>query len=296
MKQNLVIFVLGAIALLSLPGCTGNTSTSSDVTTTTTPSDTQASIKAGGSSSALDFLRALEVAYESTSKNKQITLLEPGQSENIIAGIKQGLVDVGAISKTLKPEENDGTLEFREVAKDALVVATNSSVTGVKNLTTENLKAIYSGSVTNWQQLGGQNAQIVVLDRPEDESAKRLLRKYYLGKDLKNAANAVVLRKEGELIQTIQSTPHSIGAFSLAHAVSHKLPVNRLSLNNIEPTLENLKTGKYQMTRTITVVWSKKASEATKSFINYILSPSGTEILEQSSFVSITPAAVSQVK
>jgi phosphate transport system substrate-binding protein len=298
MKQNLVIFALGVIpiALLILPGCSTNTSTPTAVTATTAASNTQASIKVAGSSSALDFLRTLETDYESTSKNRQITLLEPGQSENIIAGIKQGLVDVGGISKNLKPEENDGTLEFREVAKDALLVATHPSVTGVKNLTTENLKSIYSGSVTNWQQLGGPNAQIVVLDRPEDESAKRLLRQYYLGKDLKNAPNAIVLRKEGELIQTIQSTPYSIGTFSLANAMSHKLPLNRLSLNNIEPTVENLKTGKYPMARTIGIVWSKKASEATQSFVSYIFSQAGTNILEQSGFASVTPAVGSNVK
>jgi phosphate transport system substrate-binding protein len=296
MKQNLVIFALGAIALLGLPSCSTNSTAPSNVTATTAPSDTQASIKVASSSSTADFIRILEAAYKSTSKSKQITLLEPAQSENIIAGIKQGVVDLGAISKSLKPEENDGTLEFREVVKDALLVATHPSVTGVKNLTTENLKAIYNGSVTNWKQLGGLNAQIVVLDRPEDESAKRLLRKHYLGKDLKNAPNVIVLRKEAELIQTIQSTPYSIGAFSLAYTISHNLVVNRLSLDNIEPTLENLKTGKYAMARTIGIIWSKKASEATQLFVSYIFSQPGMNVLEQSGFASVTTAAVSQVK
>jgi phosphate transport system substrate-binding protein len=296
MKQNVVIFALSAIALSGLASCSTNTSTPTNITATTAASNTQTSIKAAGSSSVIDFLRILETAYESTSKNKQITLLESGQSENIIAGIKQGLVDVGAISKSLKPEELDDSLEFREVVKDALLVATHPGVTGVKNLTTENLKSIYSGNITNWQQLGGPNAQIVVLDRPEDESAKRLLRKYYLGKDLKNAPNAVVLRKEGELIETIQSTPYSIGAFSLANAMSHKLPVNRLSLNDIQPTVENLKTGKYPMARTIGIIWSKKASEATQSLISFIFSQSGTNVLEQSSFASVTSTVGSKVK
>jgi phosphate transport system substrate-binding protein len=296
MQRNIVIFTLGAIALLGLSSCSPNNSTSSTPVATTAASKTLTSVKAGGSSSGKDFLRILKTAYESSDKTKQIILSEPGQSENIIAGVKQGLLDLGAISKSLKPEENDGSLEFREVAQDILLVATHSSVTGVKNLTTENLKAVYSGKITNWKQLGGPDASIVVLDRPEDESAKRLLRQHYLGKDLQNAPNAVILRKEGELIQSIQSTPYSIGAFSLAHAISHKLNVNRLSLNNIEPTAENLQTGQYPMARTIGIVWNKKASEATKSLVSYIFSPAGTKILEQSGFAYTTQATATKSK
>jgi phosphate transport system substrate-binding protein len=291
MKPHLIIYAFSAIVLIHLSSCSTAPSTPSAPSEKTAASSVQSSIKAGSSSSTVDFLKTLKAAYTTTTPGSAITLLEPGQSETIVAGIKQGIVDVGAISKALKPEENDGTLEFREVAHDALLVATHSSVTGITNLTTENLKDIYSGNVTNWKELGGPDADIVVLDRPEDESAKRLLRKHYLGDALKNAPNAVVLRKEGELIQTIQSTPYSIGAFSLAHAISHKLSVNRLNLNEIEPTPANLKSGKYPMSRTISVIWGKKSSEATQSLIRYIFSPSGTEVLERSGFAAVSAGA-----
>jgi phosphate transport system substrate-binding protein len=292
MKRNLLTLALSAIALLGLTCCTTTTST---VSTTTASANvvipTQTSIKVGGSSSALGLIQMLQTKYEATVTNVKITQLEPGQSENIIQGIKLKLIDLGAISKKLKPEENDGSLESREIAHDALVIATHPSVTGVKNLTTENIKAIYSGDITNWKQLGGTDAKIVLLDRPEDESAKRLLRQHYLGKDLKNSPEAVVFRKEGELIQAIQSTPYSIGCFSLAHAISHKLPVNHLSLNGIEPTPENVKSGKYPMVRTISIVWHKNHSEATQGLIQYISSPSAINAMEQSGFISVTQSA-----
>ncbi|MCC3505615.1 MAG: substrate-binding domain-containing protein [Microcoleus sp. PH2017_19_SFW_U_A] len=266
MKRNLLILTLGAIALFGLPSCSTNASTSTATTVATAAAPTDASLKIGGSSSTIGVIQTLATNYESTSQNTKITQLEPGQSETVIAGVKQQLIDIGAISKTLKPEENDGTLEFREVAHDALLVATHPSVKGVKNLTTKDLKAIYSGTLTNWKKLGGPDAKIVVLDRPEDESAKRLLRKHYLGKDLKSSPQAVVFRKEGELIEA-------------------KLPVNRLSLNNVEPTAENVKAGKYQMVRPIEILWHKNASESTQGLIKYIFSPSGTTALEKSGFV-----------
>ncbi len=158
----------------------------------------------------------------------------------------------------------------------------------MKNLTTKNLQDIYSGTISNWQQLGGPNAKIVLLDRPDDESAKKLLRQYYLGADLKNSPKAIVLKKEGELIESIQSTPYSIGAFSLAHAVSHQLPVNRLSLNGIAPTKENFIAKKYSMVRTISVVWHKNPSTATQDFIQFIFSPAAASAVEKAGFIAAT--------
>ncbi|NEO53616.1 MAG: phosphate ABC transporter substrate-binding protein [Okeania sp. SIO3B5] len=291
MRHNLIILMLGAIALVGTSSCSTQTTTSPAPTATTLTNNAEtAPIKTGGSSSTVDFLHTLKTAYESTSKTGQITVLQPGQTENIIAGVKQGLIDMGSISREIKPEENDDALNFRKVAKDALVVAIHPSVTGVTNLTTKQLKAIYSGSLTNWKQLGGPDAEILLLDRPEDESAKRLLREHYLGQDLPSSPNAIVLRKEGELIETLENTPNSIGTFSLAYAISHNLPVNRLKLNGIVPTPENLKTGKYPMARTIGIVWSRDVSDATQAFVNYILSQSGASALEKSGFASITQA------
>lgn len=288
---NLFMILLGAIALIGLPSCTpavnmpGNSADSAANSTAQTP------VKIGGSSSALSLLKILASQYKKTTPNAQITELEPGQSENVIAGIQQGFVDIGGISKTLKPEENNGSLESREIGKDALLVATHPSVTGVKNLSTENLKAIYSGTLTNWQQLGGPDAKIVILDRPEDESAKRLLRKHYLGADLPNSPAAIVLRKEGELIQSLQSTPYSIGAFSLAHAISHNLPVNRLSLNGIAPSPEALKSGKYAMVRTIVIAWKKNPAGSTQALVDYLFSPHSVQSLEQAGFIAASTSS-----
>jgi phosphate transport system substrate-binding protein len=296
MQQQLLILALGAIAMITLPACstvnggsaTSNTIGANNATATNGLNQTQTAIKAGGSSSSVDFLQTLRTAYESSVKTVSVSLLEPSQSENVIAGVKQGLIDLGALSKTLNPEEIDG-IEFRAIAQDALLVATHATVTGVKNLTTTQLKGIYSGKITNWKELGGPDAAIVVLDRPEDESAKRLLRQHYLGDDLVNGPNAVVLRKEGELIQTLQSTEYSIGAFSLAHAIIHRLPVNRLNLDDIAPTPQTLKTGQYPMVRTIGLIWRKNATEATQSLVQYVFSPAGTAVLTESGFA---PTAV----
>jgi phosphate transport system substrate-binding protein len=282
MKQNILFTVaLGMTALLGTTSCTSNNTSQAEV-------KIQQEIKLGGSSSTHTAIKILGDAYAAENQNVKLTFLPEGQSGSGIAGVKKGLRDIAGVSRKLKPEEDDGSVIYKELATDGLVVATHPSVKGISNLTTEQLKAIYSGAVTNWRQLNGPNAAIIVLSRPEDESAKKLLRKHYLGKELKNAPKAVVMRYEPELINALQNTPHSIGTFSLAYSISNKLPVNRLSLNNIEPTPENIKSGKYKMLRSIGVVWDKNLSEATQQYLDFAFSKKGEEILNNSGFVAST--------
>ncbi len=271
-----VVSLTAGMALLGLPGCAPNPPG---------PQQTQQEVKITGSGSTYPAMKALADAYEAKEDTIEIEFLPPSQSENGISGAREGLVDLGSLSRTLKPEEDDGTLVYREVARDALTVATHADVGGVTDLKTEDLKAIYSGETTNWQQLGGPDAKIVVLDRPEDESGKRLLRDHYLGQDLKNAPDAVVLRHESDLIEAVTGTPYSIGAFSLAYAISNQLTVNRLSLDDVAPSPETVQAGQYPMVRTLGIVSRQSPSEATQSFIDFIFSDAGSQALLKAGFV-----------
>ncbi|MFH7025411.1 MAG: substrate-binding domain-containing protein [Heteroscytonema crispum UTEX LB 1556] len=280
------------IALTGLSGCT-NTHTNAN-TNTSADTQTHSELKIAGDASTYPAMKILADAYSAKVKNTTLTFLPPNQSEAAIAGVKDGLLEIATISKQLKPESDDGTLEYRQAAKDALLVATHPSVKEVTNLTTQNLKAIYSGAIKNWKDLGGPDAKIVLLDRPEDESAKLLLRKHYLGKKLKNSPQTIIMRHEGDLVAALQNTPYSIGAFSLANAISNKLPVNHLSLNGIEPTPENVRSGKYQMVRTNGIVSKKNATKATQGFIDFTLSAEAGEVMSKSGFVQATQTMVKQ--
>ena len=248
---------------------------------------TQQIVKITSSTAMVTVLKLLAEAYQANNKTVRIEFLSPSQSQGAIAALQNHIVDIAGITHPLKPKEDNGKIQYRELAKDLLLVATHSSVQGVTNLTTKDLRAIYRGDITNWKELGGPDATILVLDRPEDESAKRLLRQYYLGQD-KTTSKAIILIKEGELIGTLQDTPYSIGAFSLAYSLINQLPVNRLSLNKVAPTLENFTKGQYPMVRHMGIVWDKAPSAATQGFIDFIFSPSGAKVLQQNGFVPVT--------
>lgn len=286
MKTITARLVVGMI-LLGLCSCNSvesNTTTNINQIASKTDLQTQTTIKLAGSSSSVTALKLLAEAYQERNKTTRIDFVFHSQSEGAIAALKNGIIDIAVSSHKLKPEEDNGKIQYRELAQDLLMVATHNSVQGVTNLTTTQLKSIYGGKIINWQEVGGTNAAIVVLDRPEDESAKKLLRKYYLGKD-KTTTKAVVLNKEGELIDTLQSTPYSIGAFSLAYSQINQLPINRLSLNSIAPNRDNLISGKYQMVRKLGIIWHKEPKPSTQKFVDFIFSAEGTKLLQDKGFI-----------
>lgn len=282
MKRNILFTVaLGMTALLGLPSCIPNKTTQAEI-------KTKQEIKIAGSSSTYRVMKILADGYMSQNQNVKVTFLPKSQSGSGIAAVQEGLADIASVSRKLNPKEKYSPVIYKEIAKDGLVVATHPNVKGVNNLTTSQLKAIYSGAVINWQELGGQNAEIVLLDRPEDESAKRLLRQYYLGKELKNAPKAAIMRHEPDLINALQNTPNSIGAFSLGYSISNKLPVNHLSLNNVEATPENIKSDKYKMVREIGIVGEENPSAATQAFLDFALSEKGNQLLDNFGYAPST--------
>jgi phosphate transport system substrate-binding protein len=286
MKKIANSIIIGII-LLGLCSCNSVKSTdqtNSNQVTNQTDSQVKKIIKIGSSSSTVTVLKLLAQAYQSQNKTVKIEFISNSQSEGAIAALKNDIIDIAGSSRQLKPEDDNSEVQYRELAKDLLIVATNNSVKGVTNLSTKQLKAIYKGDITNWRELGGGNADIVVLDRPEDESAKKLLRKYYLGEE-KTTTKAVILNKEGELIETLQSTPNSIGAFSLASSLINQLPVNHLSLNGVVPKAENFATGQYQMVRHIGIIWKKAPSAPTQGFIDFIFSEEGKKLLQNNGFI-----------
>ncbi len=281
MKKNKLFLIPLIAMLLVIFSCAINTNGNIS-------NQAQQEIKISGYSSVYPALKVLADAYEVKNPNTKVSILTPTKSEVSIAGVKDGLLDIGTLSWEFKPEEKEDKLEYYLLAKDALLVATHPSVTNIMNVTTEQLKGIYSGKIENWKDLGGSDAKIVVLDRAENEHAKYLLRKYYLGQDLKISSEVVVLRNESEVIAAIQNTPYSISAFSLAYAISNNLPVNRLSLNGVEPSIENIKNNKYQMVRPIGITIKKSPTKPVQKFVNFAMSQAGKEELAKYSFVAYT--------
>jgi len=179
----------------------------------------------------------------------------------------------------LSEEERMLGLNYIPFAADPVVFATNSDV-GVAGLSTGNLQDAYSGKVTNWSQIGGIDLEITVLDREEDEAAKRLLRQKVLGEDFLVTSTAAVLCRENDMVAALSKTPGSLGFVSLGYVKSHGVKLQLLRWNGY--SIEDV--ANYPLVRVLGVVTKPDAPAAVASFMDFLQGPDGANILAKSGY------------
>lgn len=264
-------------ALLVLTGC----STALNSTDATVAA---ATIKIGGSSEAYEVLEELTDAYGEKVTNSEFEYFPPSQTSGGIEGVKVAAIDVGTVSREVTAAETGDELVYLPLVKTPLVIAVHESVTGVTDISAEQIKGIYSGEITNWQRLGGPDTEIIVFDFTEDENEKQVLRSAYLGPDLEITPDAVVFAEDDELLETAANTEFSIAAVPLEDDLT-ELPMTVLSIDGIEPSVENLQSGTYTMALSLGVVLPMAPTSATGAFVEFIKSEAGQTILTDANYV-----------
>jgi phosphate transport system substrate-binding protein len=264
-----------ALAAVGMVGC------SSLVTSDAAVAKDQTRLRASGSGTCLPLVRILAASWPDQAA--RLVFLPGLRTKGGVKGVSQGSLDVGAISRKLTRDEQSTDLRVTWLSSDGLAMAVNPSVArlGIKALTGEQVRSIYSGNVRDWKQLGAtESLPIVVLDRHEDESAKIILREFVLGPadTFKVTAESVNLYYESDMVDALQTTSGAIGYFSLGLAVSQQVPVTLLSLDGVEPTVANIESGKYRIVRPLGVVTRADASEPVQAFIEWITSDEARRI------------------
>jgi phosphate transport system substrate-binding protein len=261
---------LGAIALCLLGSCsTGNTAPT-----------TTATIVIGGSSETLEVIEAVAEAYDASGAEVEIEFLPPSQSSGGIEGVKADLLDMGAVSRDLSTADLENA-QYIALVNTPLVIAVHETVTGIDSLTATDLQGIYDGTTTNWQALGGPDAEIVLLDVSEDENEKALLRNKVLGAELQITDQAIVFPEDDDLLGVAMTTPYSIAALPLEAEVE-TANVRVLSLDGVAPTPDNVSTGTYSLVLALGIVVAETPPPTVQAFIDFMLSPEGQEILADS--------------
>ena len=263
-------YCLGAIALCALGSCsTGDPG----------PTATE-TIQIGGSSETLEVIEAVAEAYEASGVEAEIEFLPPSQSSGGIEGVKGDVLDIGAVSRELSATDL-GDEQYIALVNTPLVIAVHETVTGIDDLTTADLQGIDDGTITNWQDLGGPDGEIVLLDVTEDENEKALLRDKVLGADLQITDQAIVFPEDDELLGTAATTPYSIAALPLEEEIE-TAPITVLSLDGVAPTPDNVSAGAYSMVMSLGIVVAFPPPPAVQVFLDFMLSPEGQEILAES--------------
>ncbi|MCK5614953.1 substrate-binding domain-containing protein [Candidatus Pacearchaeota archaeon] len=272
-SKKVLIFMLVLMGLLLILGCPKKEVKEEEVS---------GKITISGSGTCMPLVEILADGF--IKENPEVDIVfEPGvHSSGGVKGVDESILDIGTVSRELKDEEKKTGVKYSLLSNDGLVLGASKDV-NVVELTVEQIKSIFSGEISNWKDVNGPDKEIVVLDRNEDESAKIILRKFVLGPDLKVTEKAAILYFEDEMIEAAKVTEGAIGYFSLGFAQSTNLDVNLIKINGIEPSVESILSGDYEILRPLGIV-IKNPNEVTQKFVDFILGDEAKEIMKENGF------------
>jgi len=189
----------------------------------------------------------------------------------------------------MKPEEKDsakkGGFQIKEIllAYDMIVPIVHPS-NPVKNLTMDQLKAIYDGSIKNWKQLGGKDVNIVVVSRDTSSGTYEIWHEKIM-KKLDVRGDALLQASNGAIVTTVAGNPKAIGYVGFGYINN---TVKGITVNGVEVTIDNGKSGKFPISRKLYMyVDEKKLSDETKKFIDYLLSKDGQELVKATGYIPL---------
>ena len=290
MKKKLSLFLALALMVGMLAGCGGTsndtTDTNTNDTTTTTPNTDQTGnetepttdslsgvVNTDGSTSMADVMAVLQESFKELYPDVTANYSGTGSGAGVEAALS-GTADIGLASRALKDEEKaEGAVE-NIIALDGVAVVVNPA-NGVEDLSVEDIAKIFTGEITNWGELGGEDLEIAVLGR-EDGSGTRTAFEEIVGVE-----GTCVYKNEygstGDVIGNVASNPNAIGYASLS-AVDDT--VKAVKVNGVAPSEETVKDGTYEIQRPFVMVTVEGAelSEAAQAFLDYAMSD---EVAEQ---------------
>ena len=256
---------------------------SSEVASTETTADLSGSISMVGSTSMEKLANALSEAFMEEHPDVTVTAEFVGSGAGIEA-VTNGTTDIGNSSRSLKDEEKAAGVVENVVAIDGIAVCVDPA-NEVADLTKEQLTNIYTGTITNWKEVGGVDEPIIVIGREAGSGTRGAFEELV---DLKDACKyANELDSTGAVIAKVASTPGAIGYASL-DALDDS--VKALSLEGVEATAENIKAGNYFLSRPFVMATKGEISEQNdlvQAWFDYVMGDEGQQIASEVGLITV---------
>lgn len=264
---------LGVVAMMSLSilGCGSDTASNDKAASS---SSLSGSITGSGSSALLPLAKDAADKFKELHPEVSITL-NGGGSGTGLKQVADGSVDIGnsdvAADTKLDKAVADGLVDHKVCVVTMAPVVNKDIAATVKSLTKQQLTDIFTAKITNWKDVGGPDEPIVLVTRPKTSGTRALFKQYAIN-DAEEASNkSLETDNSGILVQSVAQNPGAIGYVALPYLVNDKSVV-ALSIDGVEPTLENTYSGKYSVWGYEHIYTSKEPKAAVKAFIDYILS------------------------
>ncbi|ABO34803.1 phosphate ABC transporter substrate-binding protein, PhoT family [Methanococcus maripaludis C5] len=275
---NVLIGAVFISLIVGFSGCTDNTNGSNDAEEVQ-----QFSLKISGSTTVLPI--AEEAAKQFMIQNKNYMIEVTGGGSGL--GVKESgenLNDIGMASRDVKSSEFEEypSLQVFGIAKDgvAIIVHPDNSVSG---LTQEQIVAIYAGEITNWNEVGGEDAPITVYTRDEESGTREVFFEKALNKG-NITKQAVVVASNGAMKSSVKADVNGIGYLSIGYLDSS---VKGCEYEGVLPTEANVVSGTYKVSRTLNVITNGQPSEEAQAFIDFLLSSEGQQIVVNEGYIPV---------
>ncbi len=263
MKKILTIMMVAVLAFSMLAGC----------------GKTTGSVTTDGSTSMEKVIGALGEAFQNDT-GISFTYNPTGSGSGIKA-VQEGRCDIGLSSRDLKDEEKASGLTGTVLAYDGIAIIVHPE-NPVADLSVETIAKIYTGEITNWSEVGGNDAEIVLIGREAGSGTRDGF------ESITDTEDACQYRQEltstGDVITTVSQNPGAIGYASVA---SVKDTVKAVIVDGVAPTEGTIKDGSYVVQRPFVLVTKTdaKLSEAAQKFFDYITSSDANEIISAAGVV-----------
>lgn len=261
-------------AALVAASCGGATAPAPQQTPDTVPPGRYAISGGGG---ALEPVNALKDAFSKLHPRVTWAVEDVG-SDAGVSLTAAGAVDLGMISRDLKEAEK-GKVETLPIGISGTGVAVNSA-NGVRNLTKDQVRAIYSGTVTDWSAVGGQPGRITVLVRETGAATRSAFESFFFDGKPTYGKDVIEVYELEETLKALRSFKDSIGMASITNRTLGDQTIRFLSIDGVAVSKENLSNGSYKIRRPLYLVYSPGALKpAIAAFLDFVRSPEGQRII-----------------
>lgn len=288
-KKTIAVLTATIMAAGALMACDAEEKTTEDATvaentgTETTNENLSGSISMAGSTSMEKLANAAAESFMAKYPGVMVTAEFTGSSAGVEA-VAAGSVDIGNSSRALKDSEKEAGVVENIVAIDGIAVVVDPANT-VTGLTKQQLTDIYTGKVKNWSEVGGTDSVIIVVGREAGSGTRGAFEEILEVEDACAYANE--LDSTGAVMAKVASTPGAIGYVSL-DVIDES--VVALVLDEVAPTVENIKGGSYFLSRPFVMATKGEISEQNanvKAFFEYLASEEGKEIIEAVGLITV---------
>ena len=279
--KKIIALVLTLVLTLSLAACGSDSNSNTDNSDNNDSAAVTGTVSTDGSTSMEKVIGALGESFMDANEGVEFTYNPTGSGAGITAA-QEGRCDIGLSSRALKDEEKAGGLKETVLAYDGIAIIVNPE-NPVNDLTLDQIAKLYTGEITNWKDVGGNDAEVVLIGREAASGTRDGFESITGTKD--KCQYRQELTSTGDVITAVSQNPDAIGYASLA---SIKDSVKALNVDGVTPSEATVKDGSYKVQRpfVLVTVEGKELTPVAQKFFDYITSPDAAAIIAKAGAVA----------